>query len=378
VVALNDARSQLEQSGGSVSISVRSDAYGDVVNVQPDWPLLPASNQKLLIGIAVLEAIPGNDRLATTVIATGPNVDGVVYGDLVIVGGGDPDLARTIGQSPDSLDALASQVRGNLITRVEGRLIVDDTRYDGHRSAPGWPGDWPNYVGPLTAFAVDHNTGRKDAAYVNDPGLGNGELFRAALHAAGVEVAGGTQHGIAPPGDLVASVASMTMRELVTDMLTSSDNLTAELLVKELGYRRRGSGTTADGLAAAREILAGMCAGLPGNDVDGSGLSVEDRRTTATVRRLLDVARTRPWWTIFRDALPLAASSGTLRKRLTDPATAGNVRAKTGSTPSARALSGYLTTTGGSQVTFSIIVNGPDDATISAIDSFVTALAKLP
>ena len=80
----------------------------------------------------------------------------------------------------------------------------------------------------------------------------------------------------------------------------------------------------------------------------------------------------------MRDGLAHAGQSGTLAARLKGPATIGKVHAKTGSTALSRALSGYLTTTSGRAVTFSIIVNGPAPKAEDAIDAFITELAQLP
>lgn len=377
--AFTDTLAALDTAGAQVSASVHVDGLGDLAAKNPTVSLAPASNEKLIVAVAVLEALPTEDRLTTTVIATGPVADGVLHGDLILVGGGDPDLARFATQSVDSLGALADQLHARGITHVQGRLVVDESRYDSQRAAPGWDGAlWQSNVGPLTALMVNHEKDASSTAYLADPALGNGWFFRGVLHNAGIDVEGAVEHGVAPPGQLVASVSSMKLRELVADMLTKSDNLTAEALTKELGYRLRGAGTTVDGLAAARTVLAGLCVDLAGIDADGSGLSSVDRRTTASLLRLLEVAKTRPWWPVLRDALPLAGRSGTLTSRLLDPATAGNVRAKTGSTFLARALSGYLRTAAGRDVEFSIIVGTPGPAAEAAIDAVVVALARLP
>jgi len=379
-LALANALAELNRSGASVAISVRVDGLGDIVSQNPTQLLIPASNQKLLVAAAVLEALPHDDRLVTSVVATGPTTSGgVVHGDLVLVGGGDPSLTSTAARSLHSLDALSAQLQARGITRVEGRLVVDDTRYDSARVAPGWPSNtWASNVGPLSALIVNRNREGTDVGYLNDPALGNVELFRASLTAAGITVAGPTAPGGPTAGERLASVSSMTIRELVAEMLGKSDNLTAEVLVKELGYRRSGTGSTAAGLAAAREIVAGLCVTVDGTDADGSGLSRDDRRSTSSLRSLLEIARSRPWWPILRDALPLAGRSGTLTTRMVGPSTAGNVRAKTGSTLVARSLSGYLTTAGGRATVFSILVNTPNNTADNAIDAFVTAVAELP
>ncbi len=375
--ALAATLADLQKVSGSNSVSVAVDGR-EVLAWQPDTPLVPASNQKLLIATATLETTPLDEHLATTVVATGPTVAGVVQGDLVLVAGGDPTLTRTAAASLDSLEALAAQLPAHGITGATGRLLVDDSRFDTVPTAPGWPDTlWQSNVGALSALIVDRNRGTNapgDPTFFTDPGLANGRSFAAALQTAGVTVAGPVERGVAPAGVEVATVASPTIRELVTSMLTRSDNLIAETLLKELGHRRRGQGTTAAGLDAAREVLAALCIPVDGQDADGSGLSRTDAHSARMWRRVLTVAMTRPWWPALHDALPVAGQSGTLAGRLLGGATSGNVRAKTGSIAVAKALSGYLTTTSGHAVVFSIILNTPTATAEKEIDAFVTAL----
>jgi D-alanyl-D-alanine carboxypeptidase/D-alanyl-D-alanine-endopeptidase (penicillin-binding protein 4) len=189
-------------------------------------------------------------------------------------------------------------------------------------------------------------------------------------------VVGPVAHGGASVGIEVASRRSPTVGELVSTMLTSSDNLVAELLVKEIGYRRSGRGTTADGLAAVTALLSGHCGIGGGTAADGSGLSARNRQSAATIRRVLLAAADRPWFLRFQGGLPVAGQTGTLSSRLKDPATAGTVRAKTGSTATAQVLSGYLTTGKGTHVVFAVLLNGVGRSAEPAIDRFVTTLAR--
>ena len=72
----------------------------------------------------------------------------------------------------------------------------------------------------------------------------------------GVTVTGGSRSGEAPDGlSTIATIDSLTVAEIVDQMNTYSDNTTAELLVKEIGFRRSGEGSTAAGAAAVATIL---------------------------------------------------------------------------------------------------------------------------
>jgi len=290
--------------------------------------------------------------------------------DVVLVADGDPTLTS---QGPDSLAALAQQVRASGVDHV-GRVRVDATAVEAATTAPGWQ-DWqvPAYSGPMSGLMVDDNRTRKDAAYLADPAVGNAEAFAGALRAAGITVVGPATHGSASPGDPeVAAVESAPYAQLSAQMLLHSDNEIAEALV-----RRMGSGSTAAGLERATRALDPWCLQLTGQASDGSGLSREDRRSAREWRRLLQVAQRQPWAAEVWAGLPVAGRTGTLATRLTGPATVGNVRAKTGSIIGGSALSGYATRPDGRAVIFSIVVNGdPAAATraIAAIDRLVTAV----
>jgi D-alanyl-D-alanine carboxypeptidase/D-alanyl-D-alanine-endopeptidase (penicillin-binding protein 4) len=186
--------------------------------------------------------------------------------------------------------------------------------------------------------------------------------------------------GTAPAGARqVASLTSASVVELVREMLLVSDNEHAEFLVREVGRAEVGRGTTRAGTAAVAAWLEERCLELEGRSSDGSGLSRTNARTARDLREVLQFATREPWWPALVVGLPVAGQSGTLTERLTGPATAGRVRAKTGTILVGRALSGYATTAGGRAVTFSIIANDPDPAPLTAaIDGLVATVAAWP
>jgi D-alanyl-D-alanine carboxypeptidase/D-alanyl-D-alanine-endopeptidase (penicillin-binding protein 4) len=369
----------------------------------PDVPLTPASNQKLFTAMGVLSLLPQTDTLVTEVRATGAQAGRTVTGDLYLVGGGDPTLHA---KGPHSLDDLAAAVKARGIDEIQGSLIGDETRYDSVRTAPGWlPQHVPVFIGPLSALVVDHNQLRPDAAYAADPLPGNLPYFRAALIRAGVRVDGPNVAGAAPAASAVlAALPSPPIGDLVGEMLNQSDNLIAELLVKEVGYRMsrptaagagpatvtgtdpaaapgsgtgRAPGSTAAGLAAVTDAVRGLGVPLAGEAADGSGLSRNDRRSAREWRSLLQAALPRPWAERLVGSLPLAGRNGTLARRFAGTAAEANLRAKTGWIDEARSLSGYLTTAGGRHVVFSVIINGttPTSQALNALDGIVAAIA---
>ncbi|HET7722097.1 MAG TPA: D-alanyl-D-alanine carboxypeptidase, partial [Acidimicrobiales bacterium] len=106
-------------------------------------------------------------------------------------------------------------------------------------------------------------------------------------------------------------------------------------------------------------------------------LSRDDSRPAREWAELLVAARDQPWFDHLLSGLPLAGRSGTLLNRFLGTPGEANVRAKTGSVRATRALSGYLTTAGGRQVVFSLVVNADPlpGAVIGAIDGLVSSMA---
>lgn len=363
-------------AGAVVGLSVWVEGSGEVVTTGADQPLLPGSNEKLLVAAGAL-AVLGPDAVLTTEVKAAGEIDGGwLHGDLVLVGGGDPSLGLA------RLDELARQVRAAGVRHVAGDLVADESRYDDRRTAPGWT-DWhmPTFVGPLSALAVGRNWLRIDAEYVADPARANAGYFRQALSRAGVTVAGADRRSPGPglgadERPVVASVESPPVAALVGEMLTRSDNFYAELLVKETGYRGVGEGTTAAGLAAAHAVLDELGVVLTGLSADGSGLSRDNRRPAGEWQRLLVAAAAQPWGRHLLEGLPVAGRTGTLASRFRGRPGEAVVRAKTGSVRGSRALSGYLSTAGGRSVVFSLVVNGPAaSAAVGAMDDLVASIA---
>lgn len=189
------------------------------------------------------------------------------------------------------------------------------------------------------------------------------DVFRRALAAHGVRLTGATATGATPAGARpLAQRRSMPLTELLVPYLKLSNNPHAETLVKAMGRAVRGQGSWSAGIAVVKERLAAL--GVPGSYrmVDGSGLSRMDMITPEQLSSALVVARGRPWFQAFYDAMPIAGEpdrfvGGTLRNRMRNTPAAGNVHAKTGSLTGVTALSGYVTAADGTPLAFAVMLN---------------------
>ena len=208
---------------------------------------------------------------------------------------------------------------------------------------------------------------RIDVADV-DPALVAAEHLRAALHAAGVEapryagdLSGLPEHpgASSDAAKLVWSHDSQPLSDLLGPAFwIPSDNLFAELLLKELGFATGGlPGTTDKGTAFERTWLRSIGVDPATTTLaDGSGLSQYDRITPRDLVSILQRDWNGPNRQLVFDSLPVGGARGTIEGIAGTPA-AGRVFAKTGSMSHVRGLAGYLATQRHGSVTFAFMVD---------------------
>jgi D-alanyl-D-alanine carboxypeptidase/D-alanyl-D-alanine-endopeptidase (penicillin-binding protein 4) len=366
---------------------------------RPSDQLIPASNMKLLVAWAALARLGPQTQLVTEARAGQAPANGVVKGPLWVVGGGDPlvdtnDFASTFTKAdllPPSVEPrphtayeqLADRIRDAGVRQVAGGVVGDDTRYDGQRFIPTWK---PAYaaageVGPMGALVVNDGFAQFAPRVViaPSPAAHAATVLTSLLRARGVAVGAPPSQGKAPETTtVIASLPSLPVSRIVATMLRESDNNAAEGLVKELGARFGGQGTTAAGLSVVRSAL--QSAGFPVDQyaaVDGSGLDRTDRASCAL---LLDVLQSPQPGDAIAAGLPVAARTGTLGRRFVGTPAAGRLRAKTGSLEGVVSLSGIVDEQGGAPLAFSMLVNDVSrDAVGRALEDRVgVALARWP
>jgi D-alanyl-D-alanine carboxypeptidase/D-alanyl-D-alanine-endopeptidase (penicillin-binding protein 4) len=369
--------------GTGVEARVVDVASGEVLLDQGSAdPSTPASTAKLLTAVAALTTLGPDTTLQTTVVA------GAAPGEVVLVGGGDPTLSRTVPSltypgAPTVAD-LAAQVRGSLPPGTEvTRVVVDSSLFDGPLTAAGWgPDDAPStYAAPVTATAVDGARVRSgDLPRSGSPGTDAGTALAAALGVPGAPVV----LGQAPQGaQILGTVRSAPVARLVEQALSQSDNLLTESLARHVALARDLPATFEGAAEAVTDALAGAGLDVTGVSLaDGSGLSTTDRVPVALLTELLTgaadgtLAETSP----VLSGLPVAGYDGTLFDRGDeDPRTApGAVRAKTGTLLGVHGLAGTVVTAEGRLLVFAVVADGAPangEAAEAALDDVASALA---
>ncbi|KUN28357.1 D-alanyl-D-alanine carboxypeptidase [Streptomyces antibioticus] len=158
--AIDTVLSDPRMEGGVASVVVADADSGELLyQRQPTTRLMPASNTKLATSAAAMEILGPDYRFTTDVLSGGRRHGSVLRGDLYLRGTGDPTLLAA------DYDRLAAQVAAAGITRVEGRLLADDTRFDAQRLGSDWANDDEPYyyAAQISALSVapdtDYDTG---------------------------------------------------------------------------------------------------------------------------------------------------------------------------------------------------------------------------
>lgn len=393
---------------------VRELGGDELVAHDPDVPLPPASNTKLLTAALALHHLGSDYRFETRVFRDGDS--------LVLRGRGNPSL------SPTQLSVLSESVRNESIDTVTN-LVADVGCFSEAFRGPGWM--WEDgqygYGAESTALALSGNTVSVTVSGTDieispkpntteivtdfDPSADELRVFRDedeiriegqpsdepqtetvpvadpirhcllafqdTLEATGVTHTGGLLISRNPnSGEPIATVKSPPVSELVREMNVPSDNFLAEQLARTVSREVRGDGSWETWETVVSEFLDAHDAG--GARIrDGSGLSRYNLVSARGLVRVLEWVERQPWANTFFASLP-QPGEGTLENRLLE--TDCELRAKTGTLTGSRTLSGIVRRNDGrNDVVFSVLLGGltgeDEENARETIDDFVRELA---
>jgi D-alanyl-D-alanine carboxypeptidase/D-alanyl-D-alanine-endopeptidase (penicillin-binding protein 4) len=179
----------------------------------------------------------------------------------------------------------------------------------------------------------------------------------------------------------LAEVASRPVKDWIFAVLNTSQNLFAEMLLKQLGRQFGRAGSWQEGLAVEQRFLIDSVKvdSTQFRLVDGSGLSSQDLVAPGALAKILQFMRHHPRFDAFSAGLPRAGSAGTLRTRFVGTPFDGRVWAKTGTTSLGSTLSGFIELAPGRWATFSIQSNhytAKNGVMKDGIDSVVVEIGR--
>ena len=366
----------------------------------------PASVTKAITAIYALRTLGGDFRFSTRLLATGPIENGILNGDLILAGGGDPTL------DTDSLAAMAAELKRKGVREVRGAFrvwggalpferVIDPTQPEHVGYNPSVSGlslnfnrvhfEWKRgsngYSVTMDARSNAHRPavtiarmaiarregpvytyrdgGDHDAWTVASGALGNGgarwlpvrkpeayagEVFASFARSHGIVLKPGGAVTRAQQGEALVVHRSAPLTEVLRDMLKYSNNLTAELVGMAATAKRVGSAQSLSASAREMSRWARSDLGMEGAAlVDHSGLGERSQLSAdAMARALVRVRGDGQLNPILKD-FPLRDGNGRVDHR--HPI---KVAAKTGTLYFVSTLAGYVTAPDGTEMAFAI------------------------
>lgn len=393
---------------GDVGFAVADTRTGDLLEaLHPSTGLPPASVAKTITSLYALHHLGPDFRFETRVLGTGPVKDGVLEGDLVLIGGGDPVLTT------DDLGELALRLKEEAgLREVTGRFLVwagllpsmreidslqpEQVSYNPAVSAMTlnfnrvhfeWEKKGDDYVvtmdAPAPGYRPDVTVARmrvedrsapiytySDAGGYDDwsvargalgkggarwlpvrkPELYAGDVFRTLMRSNGIVLEEPEIVETRPEGTELGRHESEPLEPILQDMLKYSTNLTAELV--GLTATRVATGKVPESLAASAAELnlwAARSLSVEGIAlVDHSGLGEASRVPPEALARALVRTRDRGLEPLLKDVY--------LRDRRGRPLYDSPVKihAKTGTLNFVSGLAGFVTSEDGREMAFAI------------------------
>jgi D-alanyl-D-alanine carboxypeptidase/D-alanyl-D-alanine-endopeptidase (penicillin-binding protein 4) len=415
-------RSQLP--AGAVAVLVAPlDGNGPSLALNPDTPMNPASTMKLVTSFAALELLGEGYVYRTVVVSAAPLENGVLQGDVVIHGSGDPHL------SEQDLWSLLRQLRGRGIREISGNILIDRSLYAPVQSDPaqfdGEPyraynvapdaflvnfdattltfapdvahqrvvtfatpvlgeqsvaaprlssescGDWktrlgldlsnPNRIALTGSYAA--SCGEKTVNVSFEPaGPYSAALVATLWKELGGKLLGRVMDGSTPAGArILGEHDSDPLAVLLYDMNKFSNNVMARSVFLSLSAEMLHLPASTDASArVVKSLLAQRNIETSGIELDnGSGLSRRERISARQMGAILQTAFRGSNMSELMATLPIAGSDGTMRNRVKTDPVAGHAHIKTGSLADVRAVAGYVDANSGRRYVVVCLVNDP-------------------
>ena len=316
------------------------DADYQVTAHRAQAPMVPASVMKCVTTAALADVTHIGNPVTTDVFLHGLQKGDLFSGDIIIVGSGDPSLSDgRHKEEKNFIEEIAQALNRKGISRIEGRIIVDDSRFAGPATPASWvAGDLSQSYGTgFHGFNFEGNASGKKA--VSEPSAVFRRKLTATLADAGIEL---TATDTEPGGKraLLLTHRSAPLADLMRSCMFRSDNLYAEAFLRLFGLQN-GTDGSADGSArVAMQHWDALNFPVEGVDiVDGSGLSRDNTLTAEFLGTVLKRMKDNPDYVAF---FPLTGEEGTVRNFMSGTPLQGYLALKTGSMNGIQSYAGYL------------------------------------
>lgn len=345
-----------------------------------DKKFIPASTLKIITTAASLNKLGPDYRYKTDISTDGEIVNGVIEGNLIIHGTADPKLSGYFDSEIDLVvKAWVDTLESLGIRKIEGSVFLDNTYFD--------DGSGKTKTSFMTVASFDkagkgqlnqivkgkngkpvkqkvrlkRRSTRKFVSVSPNQYLGNQfvkELNKRKMI---------DQKFIEENFDIPESISFTRLfqhrSEPLIDILKRtnkhSDNFYADQLMRTLGYEFGSGASLKEGIKVVSEFLTEKV-GLSEGEFrlsDGSGISHDNNVSAQSLTTILNFMANDKYAGVFYESLSIPTIDGTLKNRIRHPM-AENIRAKTGSISGVTSITGYLKSSTGKKIVFSILCNG--------------------
>ena len=366
--------------------------------------LVPASTTKLLTTETAINLLGENFRWITQLEYSGEiDADGVLQGNLYIVGSGDPSLGTNKAGASSYHDVVSdfiSATKTKGIKKVNGDIIIQTGVFKANKSQKlpeniVWLENGNYYLPVGSTYQINPENEKLIAKqtnpfaenknfyyispYINqmvyaDKFEGNGLItklpdapsylantFRTTLIKSGLLVTGKvvTKNTDLNPEkrEVLTSYQSPTLSDIIFYTNQRSDNALAEATLRMVGFQKNGDQSLESGRKVVVEHLESTGFDTSGlTYMDGSGLSRNNLVTPISQVKFLTNIMNEKFYKTYFTSLPIAGQSGTLKKMFYSEGN-GQIFAKTGTLNKVKTLAGYMKTNSGKTLVFSLLIN---------------------
>lgn len=366
--------------------------------------LVPASTTKLLTTETAMNLLGEKFRWITQLEFSGNiDADGVLQGNLYIVGSGDPSLGTNkAGASSYSsiISDFVAAMSQKGIKKVNGDIIIQTAVFkmnkmqrlpanivwleNGNHYLPVGSTSEINpqnekliakqanpfaenknfyYISPYINQMVyaDKFNGLGLTTKLPDPPAYLANTLRTTMLKSGLPVTGKvitkTTDLNPEKRELITNYQSPTLSEIVYYTNQHSDNALAEATLRMVGFQKNGDQTLESGRKVVVDHLTEISFDTNGlNYIDGSGLSRNNLVTPISQVKFLTNLMNEKYYKTYFDSLPIGGQTGTLKKMFMGSGN-GQVFAKTGTLNKVKTLAGYMKTNSGKTLVFSLLIN---------------------
>jgi D-alanyl-D-alanine carboxypeptidase/D-alanyl-D-alanine-endopeptidase (penicillin-binding protein 4) len=386
-----------------------------VTSYNENAPLVPASTTKLLTTETAFSLLGTKYRWNTQLEYSGSvDAEGVLAGNLYIVGSGDPSLGGNRGGAA-SYGQIVTQymdaIKDKGIKKITGDIIIQTAIFKENKVTLPENIVWLEqanyylpvgttkdinprnekmivsqsnnpfnqvkkyfYVSPYTNKMVyaDLYEGAWVTTKVADPPAFLANKLRESLVKNKIAITGKVTPKIVDrdpePREVLSNYKSPSLAEIVAYTNQRSDNGYAEAILKSNGFMKLGDQTTESGRIVVTDHLKATNFDIVGlNYMDGSGLSKAHTVTPISQVKFLTAMTKSPYYKEYLDSLPIAGQTGTLKHMFLVNSN-GQIFAKTGTLNHVKCLAGYIKTRSNRTLAFSLLINNYAGSTAQVKD----------